>query len=124
MMNVVLLIPAIFSGSSFSLLAAADAEADEEAVTRTTVELREAVTTLVWVMDDRVDVSDVLGISEEDSTAEDDGVTAAIGAGSVDDAGASSEVTVSTTLAWAVDEGSDSCSCRNQLRINRIQVNK
>jgi hypothetical protein len=44
-MKVVLLIPAIFSGSE--LAAAADAEAEEDAVTWTTVELREAVTTVV-----------------------------------------------------------------------------
>jgi hypothetical protein len=47
MMKVVLLRPAIFSGSL--LAAAAEADAEAEAVTRTTVELRDTVRTVVCV---------------------------------------------------------------------------
>ena len=80
--KVVLFSPAIFSGSS--LLAALDAEAEDEAVTRTTVELREAVTTVVWVTDDRDDGADELAMSAEDAAADGEGEAAAA-SGSADD---------------------------------------
>lgn len=73
--------------SGSSLLAAAEAEAEEEAVTRTTVELLDAVTTVVCVTEDREEGSDELAISAEDSTADDgDGDGEAAAAGSTEDA--------------------------------------
>ena len=77
MINVVLLSPAIFSGSS--LAAAAEADAEAEAVTRTTVELREAVTTVV-----RTDRAAEVGEVEATSDSEDEDATAAT-TGSADD---------------------------------------
>jgi len=66
-MKVVLGNPAIFSSV---LAAAADAEAEAEAVTWTTVELLEAVTTLVWTVR-AVEVGSV----DASSVAEDDAAT-------------------------------------------------
>lgn len=91
MMNVVLLIPAILSSPESVLAEAADAE--EEAVTWTTVELREAVTMVVRVTED--------GAAEaDDSSAEGEGdAIAATGtaelAGSEND---SSEVETTSAL--------------------------
>jgi hypothetical protein len=67
MIKVVLLIPAILSFPE-SLFDAA-AEAEEEAVTRTTVELREAVTTVVRVTDD----AEGEGVAEDSSAGEGEG---------------------------------------------------
>lgn len=105
MMNVVLLSPAIVSG--LAVLAADEAEADSEAVTRTMVELREAVTTVVWVIEDRVDASEELAMSAEDSIADGEGDAAAAEA-SAEGTGAASEVTVSITLSWTTDAACDS----------------
>lgn len=83
--KVVLGNPAIFSSE---LAAAAEAEGDAEAVTRTTVELLEAVTTFVWT-DRAVEVGD----DETTSSVEDEEDTTA---GSAEGEGwASSEVTAS-----------------------------
>lgn len=82
-MKVVLLSPAIFSGSSL-LDAAAEAEAEEEAVTRTTVELRDAVTTVVRVMDDREEGEAEEMSSADDSTADGEGEAEAAAASAVD----------------------------------------
>lgn len=72
MMNVVLFNPAIFSG--WSLLAALDADADEEAVTRTTVEDREAMTTVVRVTDDWDETTlDEGTMSADESTGDGEG---------------------------------------------------
>ena len=63
--KVVLGNPAIFSSV---LAAAADADAEADAVTWTTVELREAVTTLVWT-DRAVEVGADEDSSEDEDTA-------------------------------------------------------
>jgi hypothetical protein len=90
---VVLLIPAILS-SPASLLAAA-AEADEEAVTWITVELREAVTTVVVrVAEDGEGVAD-------DSSAEGEGEASAASGTSELTGVESSELDATSTEDWA-----------------------
>jgi len=79
MMKVVLLSPAIFSGSSLAAAAEAEADAEAEAVTRTTVELRDAVTTVV-----STDRAAEVGVEEAASGSDDEDATAA-STGSADD---------------------------------------
>lgn len=101
MMKVVLLSPAIFSGSS--LAAAAEAKADAEAVTRTTVELREAVTTVV-----RTDRAAEVGVVDVASGSEDEDATAASTGSANDVSGwACSEVAGSSTM---LGEAAADCS--------------
>jgi len=88
-MNVVLGNPAILSDSVLAAAAVAEAEAD--AVTRTTVELREAVTTLVWT-ERAVEV----GAEDEASSVEEE-AAAATSASAEGEGWASSEVTISST---------------------------
>jgi len=88
-MNVVLGNPAILSDSVLAAAAVAEAEAD--AVTRTTVELREAVTTLVWT-----ERALEVGAEDEASSVEEE-AAAATSASAEGEGWASSEVTTSST---------------------------
>lgn len=110
MMKVVLLSPAIFSGSD-SLAEAAVADAEDEAVTRTTVDEREAVTTVVCVTE--VGVALLL---MDDSTSDDEGDGSTEGeanAAASEVSGCfSADVTVSTTVGVVAGSVSfDSSSC-------------
>jgi hypothetical protein len=109
-MNVVLGNPAIFSSV---VAAAAEADAEAEAVTWTTVELREAVTTLVWT--DRA-----VEAGAEDASSVDEDATATC-ASADEDGWASSEVIASSVgLGEAEATAADDWSCLSAIvRVER-----